>query len=315
MLVGDDKVSSRILEPDEISPAGYQVVRVPTEHQDPFRLDVDIALRDVAGVSTAASYSFFDPVTIRAAVDPTRESPFLVDQINTLTLGSGNKIQDYMDVRRICDIQRSSWMPLLDPGTPRYAHVDIGLTGERTGIAIGHAVPYEDGGIGVCYDFLIGIQGRTGAEVDLTAVVEWILYLREIGYNMSMVTYDSYQSRHSIQLLTTHKVVSGIQSVDINCYTVLKSMMATGRCEMYPYEPVVKELLELRRDTGPAENAGMIVDMDRPHHPPGGNDDVADAMAAVAMHVAGLSKIKASELGDEALVSTQPLIMIGNRGP
>jgi len=311
VLVGDDKLASRILEPDELVPFEYRTVSIPIEFEHPFRLDVEIALRDVAGVSTAGSYLYLDPIAVKACTDD-RPNPFKVDTVDTLTLGSGNKLQDYLNLKNCCDMQRSSWMPKLHPGAPRYAHVDIGLTGEALGLAVGHAVPYTDGGIGVCYDFLIRVQGRPTQEVDLTAVVEFLLYIQRIGYRLSMVTYDSFQSRHSIQLLTTHKVVSGIQSVDINCYTVLKSLIATGRCRFYNYLPVVKELSQLRRSSNVNSGDGIIVDIDRPHHPSGGSDDIADAMAAVAMHVSGLSKVKKSELGDDSIVNLRPLILFGN---
>ena len=315
VLVGDDKMSSRILEEEEIVPAQYEIVKVPIEFEDPFRLDIDIALRDVAGISCAGSWNFFsDRVALTACVNHDRSSPFKVDEIHTLTLGSGNKIQDYIDIRALCDIQRSKWTPLLDTGVPRFAHIDIGLTGEALGIAIGHAVPKDDGSVGVNYDLLMRVKGRPNHEVDLTAVVEFIIYLQEVGFGFSKVTYDSYQSRHSIQLLTSRRIVAGILSVDINCYTVFKSLIMTGKAEWYNYPPFMKELRELLRDVGQKEGEGVKTDMDRPRHPPGGSDDITDAAAAVAMHVTGLAKLKKSELGDEPIHLAQPILLMGDQG-
>lgn len=311
VMVGDDKLASKILEYDEWTPPGYEVVDVPIEELQNFKLDVDLALRDVAGIATAGSWAFFpDHPVIYKSIDQDRPVPFNVNMITTLTPGSENQIQNYIDLEKLCKVERSQYIPKIDPNAKRYAHVDIGLTGDRSGICVGHTVFYNDGTVGLNVDLIIGIQGRRGQEVDLTAIVEFFTWLKQHGFNITKVTYDSYQSRHSVQLLTQQKIVSGILSIDADCYNVFKTLVQTGRWHCYEYNPLLKEMLQLKKAGGPDEPEKA--DKERPVHPVGGHDDLCDAVAGVAMQAVGLEQIKESEIGEDVVqYNPEPMIIYG----
>jgi len=120
---------------------------------------------------------------------------------------------------------------------------------------------------------------------------------------LSKVSYDSYQSMHSIQVLSSRKQMAGIQSITLEAYTVLKSLIHTGKCSYPNYGPALKELVQIRKSAK---------DKDRPHHPPQGTDDLCDAMAGVAMLVGGLDKTKKSEVGT-TVATSMPIILTSSR--
>jgi hypothetical protein len=82
------------------------------------------------------------------------------------------------------------------------------------------------------------------------------------------VTYDSWQSTHSLQILKGEGFNVDELSVDkdISPYVYLRSCMADKRLMVYNYEPAITELIRLERKG------------DKVDHPPNGSKDVADSL-------------------------------------
>ena len=91
--------------------------------------------------------------------------------------------------------------------------------------------------------------------------------------NIRWVTFDTFQSTDSLQILRQAGFIVGYQSMDKtpNPYTVTKYAMYDKRVNM-PYHSVVeRELVSLERD----------VKKNKIDHPPTGSKDVSDALAGV----------------------------------
>jgi len=157
------------------------------------------------------------------------------------------------------------------------AHVDIGLTGTPAALAIGHLTPMGC----LYYDLLLRIIPPQQGEIDLDAIVEFLKYLRTSGFRFRIVTYDQYQSRHSIQRLCKAHFDGGTLSIGYDAYRELRRRIYEGpaACSYYQYPFLISELKALLM---PAKDGAA------PDHPVGGTDDVAQAAAGVAYHVAAL---------------------------
>ena len=114
------------------------------------------------------------------------------------------------------------------------------------------------------------------SEIDFAAIREFIISLREQGFNITMVTYDSFQSADSIQQLRQAGFNADTLSVDKNteAYDLLKELIYTKCCALPNHPLLLQELRQLEFIKG------KKVD-----HPPRGSKDVADAVAGAVYNV------------------------------
>lgn len=127
-----------------------------------------------------------------------------------------------------------------------------------------------------------------GGEVDLAKVREFIIALRERGFNIAGVSYDGFQSADSQQILRRHGFVVKTVSVDRNMsqYQMLKELAQEGRLTLYRYPPFFEEAAQLE-----------IIREQKVDHPRGGSKDVTDAVAGAV---------------SEALLSTATSVLHGH---
>jgi hypothetical protein len=273
VAIGNDKRASYILDDDEIPPPDMKTIEVPVEHRDRFEWDVDESLRNLAGVATTGTWHFFpNRERLYDCIDSTRTAPFNVEVVDTLGLRTSNLLSEYMNERRLFQIRSSHWAPIINPGAPRFVHIDIGLNNDAMGLAVAHRV-MKGQEVAVYYDIVLRIRAPQGDEVNLQAIIEFLKYLRSKGMAIESVSYDQFQSRHSIQILKMAGFEASLHSVSKEDYDILKSLVTSGLCSYYEYDPLLTELEELRK------NMDMML---RPSHPAEGSDDVADAVAALA---------------------------------
>jgi hypothetical protein len=101
-----------------------------------------------------------------------------------------------------------------------------------------------------------------------------VLYrLRELGLPIKWVSFDSFQSVDSIQLLAHKQFITGTQSMDTTNlpYDMLKTALHDGRVLAPEHDKCRQELVRLERDP----KSGKI------DHPPQSSKDISDAMAGV----------------------------------
>tara|TARA_R100001086_G_scaffold192515_1_gene109726 strand:- start:2808 stop:5885 length:3078 start_codon:yes stop_codon:yes gene_type:complete len=260
--IGDRTAQSRLLRAKETPRKGARVVEVPGEFRAVFEEDVDQALRDIAGVATFnLSPLIRDRESVFAAISDDMEHPFTRD-VATLDIEDDTTLDEFYDIRRACRVVASRWTPKLNPEAPRFIHVDIALSGDCLGFAMGHAAAIVDtqrmtpDGVRVTQsepyiviDLMMRIVPPKGSEIDLSKIRSFILYLSKL-YRIARVTFDRFQSADSIQILKKLQFEAGHQSVDRDdeAYLMLRAALFDRRLLTYRYEPFIDELLDLQRD-------------------------------------------------------------------
>ena len=160
---------------------------------------------------------------------------------------------------------------MLDKDKRYYIHVDLSLTQANCALAITHN---ENGQ--VVLDRIEVWSPPPGGEVDIGVVENYILSLRNGGYNIVQCTYDGFQSANSLQVLTKAGVLAARKSVDRNAeaYHTLKDVVQQRNLNGYFNLELIQELLAL--DVLPNNKIAQR---------PGALKDRADALAG-AVHSA-----------------------------
>ncbi len=121
-------------------------------------------------------------------------------------------------------------------------------------------------------DLMMQIKAGPKDEIQFEDVRQIIYKLKDIGYNIHLITFDGWQSVDSVQTLKSAGFNADFFSVDRNpeAYYTLKAAVLDKRLDYYYYKPLITELQQLE------EVKGMKID-----HPRQGSKDVADAVAGV----------------------------------
>lgn len=267
VFCGDAAHKPRIMAEGEILSADldHLVVDVPIDFRSEFDRDLLSAIRDIAGMATLAIHPYIlDTDAVNEAFGQrksilSRDDCDFVD--TTVKLFPGR-------------IER--------PKEPRFAHIDLGLTGDSAGLAVGHVSKFMEmqrGGWSetlpiIEYDLLLEVKPPKQGEISFTSIRQLIYTLRDLGMNLKWVSLDSYQSRDTIQILSGQNFVAGMQSMDVDtiAYDILKAALYDRRVRSPACARAQLEITRLERDP----KKGKI------DHPPGGSKDLSDAMAGVA---------------------------------
>jgi len=307
VAVGDENRESWILEEDELA-LGHKVISVPVEYLPAFRQDMTGSLMNFAGIAIAGSHGFITSrESIVKCIDHTRKHPFDTEEITDVsfspktTPGSSVSISDHFKYKEMCRISAGVWKPRIHPGIKRYIHVDLGLTNDACGFSMGHPYFPNPDKYAVYIDLSLRMRARPGCEIDLEEVVNFIVYLRKVGYPIAGVTFDRFESRMVIQQLAKFGFKAWQMGITLEHYIIARRMLFEGRVSYYNYPVLIDELRELRRPEDPTK---------RPNHPPDFHDDVADSFAGVVAHCAGMEKEKPQE-ANKIRQSRVPLVGVG----
>ncbi len=255
---------------------GLTIIDVPIEHRQPFDQDLDKALQDIAGISTAVVTKVFSGERIQACIGEL-ENPFRTEVV---TLGTHDdlKLQDFFDVSKIPDNIY---------GAPVFIHLDASVSGDRTGLS-GVAIigTRQSTKYGVDIDekelvdeiitqqvFTVGIQAPADSEISFEKTRQFIYWLKdEVGLNIKLVSTDGFQSVDTRQILQTRGYETGYTSLDRtpDGYDSLKSAITDSRIILLRNcDELYDELMDLERDN-----------MTRKYdHPINGKKDEADSLA------------------------------------
>jgi len=270
VFVGDEFRKPKVLSKEDFRGLDKEdrkrlVRSIPLEELGQFEKDIIKALREIAGVSTMARFPFImDTEAVQRAMSKKRKSIFSTDSCDF----EGTQLQFYPD--RFTDLSE-----------PRWAHVDLGLTSDSAGVAIGYVEKFTKRMIGQTIEMLpnyvidgiLEVRPPKGGEIKFWKIRELFYKLRELGLPIKWITYDSYQSVDSLQLLHNQKFETGTVSLDtdIRGYEVLKTGLYDDCLEMPEHKKARKEIVSLEREP----KKGKI------DHPPHGSKDCADAIAGV----------------------------------
>jgi hypothetical protein len=131
----------------------------------------------------------------------------------------------------------------------------------------------------IVIDLMLKVVAPEGEEIGVDDVRALLLQCRQHGMHYKKITYDQYQSASSIQYFNSIGIESEKLSVDVTMepYDSMKEAMYEDRLVLYPYPPLLEELVRL--EVKPVAKGKVKVD-----HPPKGSKDVADAVAGVVYH-------------------------------
>lgn len=281
---GSDLKQPKILgEGDqELTDESEFCIQVPIEHKDSFEADIVASLRDIAGVSTTSNYKVFrlkDRLARAMTVSP------LFPEIIKLDF------DDDQDQLINYTLVKNYFSKPLNPNIPRNLHIDIGLTGDRLGIAATYVAGFKDRTVrdinsfeeiseNIPYtitEWAIGIEPRPGKQVPLFKIRLFISMLSKMGYPIGLITLDGFQSADFLQVMTKEGFECEIVSTDkkIDPYMILRSLIYEGRTMLPIHSILETELKELEMSSD-----GQKID-----HPEKtttgirGSKDIADAVA------------------------------------
>jgi hypothetical protein len=269
IFTGDDARNPRILDDGEEADERL-TMDIPIEYLRDFEADMMNAMRDIAGLSTQAIHPFM--------VNREGVSACFGKHDSILSRNSVISSEETLTIQRH-HIHR--------PDLMRWVHVDLSLTSDSTGIAIGcvdRFIRVDRGDVKeilpcVRIDCSLEVQPPRNGEINYGYIRNLICHLRDqYRLNIQFVSFDSYQSVDSIQILQQKGFMTGQKSMDKTTapYEVLKTALYDGRVAIHDQPKLMKELLSLEFDS----KKGKV------DHPVHGSKDLSDALAGV---VYGLS--------------------------
>ena len=240
---------------------GYTLIEVPIEFYADFYENIDRALCDFAGVSSSDVTKYIAGFRLQAVKSQEIKNPFSKDIIEVGN-APDDKVQyyDFFDMSKVDSSMKSK---------PLYIHLDMSLSGDRTGIAgvwIKGKRPPKDGETSskdLYYQlaFSIAVKAPRGYQVSFEKNRQFIYWLKENGFRIKGVSSDTYQSADLKQQLIAKGYKYDIISVDrvdtlddgktklCKPYHYFRNTIYEERILMYDSELLTTELLGLEKNS------------------------------------------------------------------
>jgi len=153
--VGSAQKFSRILDREDVPFSIGRILEVPVEMRQIFESDIEGALRDYAGEAVLTLHPLIsDRAALFECVRVDEDGDWEPHECAHPFSAPTTTLKD--DVRFLVDILSHDGKPRVRPNAPRTIHVDVGLTGDALGFAMGHVE-----------DVVIISRGRDGKDLDL----------------------------------------------------------------------------------------------------------------------------------------------------
>ena len=242
---------------DEYRAKGYSILGVPMGYLEDFQQNIDQALMDIAGIATASATKYISGVRWNEIKTDKYKNPFVKEIIEVGTAKDDvAQYSDFFDISRVPPEMRHK---------PTFLHFDLSIKGDKTGIgavtAVGKKPSIEgaDASRDMLYRvaFSVSVQAPKGYEISFDKARTFVRWLRENGFNIRGVSFDSFASPQLKQQLIADGFDSKTISVDRldpetkQClpYAYLKSTVYERRIEIYSDCPfLTEEVLGLERE-------------------------------------------------------------------
>lgn len=235
---------------------GYFMLKVPPIYREAFEDNIDLALTDNAGISTSSSTKYISGVRLNQIKTDTYKNPFTKDIIEV-----GNSPEDIMQYANFFDLSRVSPRDLV---RPLFIHLDMSLSGDKTGIAgvwiTGKRPPTVAGELSKELEFKVAfsvsVKAPKGFQVSFEKNRNFIRWLRDRGFAIKGISSDTYQSAQIQQQLKGDGFKTKILSVDRvdgttrQClpYAFFKSAIYERHLQLYKdCELLTNEIVSLER--------------------------------------------------------------------
>ena len=193
---------------------GYYMLKVPPIYREAFEDNIDLALTDNAGISTSSTTKYISGVRLNQIKTDTYKNPFTKDIIEV-----GNSPDDIAQYSNFFDLSRVSPRDL---ARPMFIHLDMSLSGDKTGIAgvwITGKRPQKVGEdpskeLEFKVAFSVSVKAPKGFQVSFEKNRNFIRWLRDRGFAIKGISSDTYQSAQIQQQLKSDGFKTKILSVD-----------------------------------------------------------------------------------------------------
>ncbi len=298
--VGNETRRSRLIDSIEDAIDPDSVLEIPVDYREDFQTDLEAAIRDLAGIPIGGISAF---IKKRETIEQAAKLHEQLFDGQQLFMNSSIDLSRYSG--RLNDLLNKEYLERLDFGTCKSfcASVDLALTGDSCGFAIGHyagiktvgkttnwdeetktyiEVPAGEAPL-IIIDGLLEIVPPQVDEIDISLIGD-LLEMLNSRLPMEIVTADSFQSAALLQRmrklvsLNGRRLRSGMLSVDatIAPYSEVKQALRDQRLSFPNFDKVKRELRELILDP-----KAQKID-----HPVEGSKHVADALAACTYIIA-----------------------------
>ena len=266
---------------------GFNLLDVPIGYYEQFVEDIDKSLQDIAGISTTSSSRYISGVRLKEVKNPQLKNPFERDIIEV-----GNAENDTAQYYNFFNMEN---VPQNMKEKPLYVHLDMSISGDKTGIAgvwIKGSKPHVEGepesrdGL-FQLAFSVSVKAPKGYQVSFEKNRQFIYWLKEQGFNLKGVSADTFQSYDLLQALQARNIPTEIISVDKLTdriclpYQFFKNVIYEKRIEMYDSTLLTEEIIGLERNN----NTGKV-----DHTPLGGGINSKDQSDAVCGSLYAASK-------------------------
>ena len=221
VAIGNKFLASEVLPKDTTSETvtqyrdkGYVMLKVPMGYWETFNDNVEIALNDIAGISTAGARKYIAGPRWKEVKTTSYRNPFTRDIIEV-----GNAESDKTQYSEFFDLTA---VPDEYKRVPMFVHLDLSKSGDKTGIAGVWVMGKKPGTEGepeskeMYYRvaFSVSIKAPKGFEISFEKNREFVRWLKKQGFNIKGVSFDTFQSTQLMQQLKAEKFETAIVSVD-----------------------------------------------------------------------------------------------------
>ena len=243
---------------DEYRARGYSLLEVPIGYYERFLDNIDGALTDIAGIATASSLKYISGIRWNEIKTDTYKNPFVKDIIEVGNAPDDQvQYSDYFDLTRVTPQLRQR---------PMYIHLDMSLSGDKTGIAGVYIagkkpkVKGEDSSKEMYYRvaFSVSVKAPKGYEISFDKNRAFIRWLKSQGFRIKGISADTFQSAQLAQQLQADgfdfKSIS-VDRLDSETktqlqYAYFKSTMYDKRLLVYKdCDLLTEEVLGLERES------------------------------------------------------------------
>lgn len=242
--------------PNKKQDGPHLIYRIPYEFYNEFNDAPYEAMRDLLAIPAIVKDALFrNPRVLEERPDITRIDPIIEENLYKW-------INYKVDSPKSFNIFNEH-LEKPDNHAAYFIHIDLALTEDATGISMVHRNPATGRFI---VDFIFAIESLKCIEkrIPIGKMKFLAIYLKyNLGYNISKVTYDGFQSAESIQELIDNGMDAKIQSVDRTPapYDTLRDIIESDQLSFYDYRSenipgidkpnrsLIRELLNLTKDT------------------------------------------------------------------
>ena len=241
---------------------GYRILDVPMGYYESFIDDIEIALTDIAGISTTNSNKYISGARIAQIKTDKFKNLFTKDIIEV-----GNGPDDFIQYKDFIDLSR---LDSIAKSKPLYIHMDMSVTGDKTGIAgvwidgKKQQKPGESASKELYFRlaFSVSVKAPKGYQISFEKNRQFIYWLKDQGFNVKGISTDTFQSVDTGQTLAAKGFNYSVQSMDrvgpdriCKPYQYLRSTIYEQRIAIYEDSILLTdELIGLQRDN----NSGKI---------------------------------------------------------